>query len=132
MSTFIRPKISKYIFENAIKKANLTDIEEEIIEYIRYIGTFTQPQIVKALNLKARPPLLSILCEICRKIGNEIPEHFAEVRLWSESVSPDGVRWDGDLICSSTFNIDGLRLAPEFQTTQFHLFAVHPEFFTGL
>ena len=132
MKKLERPKISKELLEEAIAEASLSDNEEEIIEYIRYIGAFTQPQIVKSLNLNSRPPLLSVLCQICRKIGTQIPEHFQNVRVWSEKVSIDGVRWDGDLICSSTFNIDGMRLAPEFKTTQFHLFAVHPEFFTGL
>tara|TARA_Y100001968_G_scaffold270951_1_gene262336 strand:- start:293 stop:691 length:399 start_codon:yes stop_codon:yes gene_type:complete len=132
MPSIVRPKISSESFDKAISMASLTDVEIEIIEYIRFVGTFTQPIVVKALKISSRPPVLSILCESCRKIGSQIPEHFSRVRDWSEIVSVDGVRWDGDLICSSTFNIDGLRLSPEFMTTQFHNFAVHPEFFNGL
>ena len=132
MTSIDRPKISSESLDNAISMASLTDVEADIIEYIRFVGTFTQPIVVKALKISSRPPVLSILCESCRKIGSQIPEHFLKVRDWSEMVSVDGVRWDGDLICSSTFNIDGLRLSPEFMTTQFHNFAVHPEFFTGL
>ena len=132
MALIARPKISSQSLDNAISMALLTEIEMDIIEYIRFIGTFNQPIVVQALKISSRPPMLSILCESCRKIGNQIPDHFSRVRDWSERVSVDGVRWDGDLICSSTFNIDGIRLAPEFNTTQFHNFAVHPEFFTGL
>ncbi len=127
-----RPRITSDILDDAISKAFLSELEKDIIEYIRFVGTFTQPIIVKALNISSKPPVLSILCESCRKIGNEIPDHFNKVREWSEVISVDGVRWDGDLICSTTFNIDGLRLSPEFHTTQFHNFAVHPEFFNGL
>ena len=127
-----RPKIPLQEFESAISSSNLIDIEQDIIEYIRFVGVFTQPQIVNSLKLNSKPPALSILCQACRKIGSQIPEHFENVRIWSENASPDGVRWDGDLICSSTYNIDGIRLSPEFRTTQFHNFAVHQEFFTGL
>ena len=132
MALIERPKISSESLDDAISKASLSEIEMDIIEYIRFTGTFTQPLVVQALKIGSRPPMLSILCESCRKIGNQIPDHFLKVRDWSELVSVDGVRWDGDLICSSTFNIDGIRLSPEFRTTQFHNFAVHPEFFTGL
>ena len=48
----------------------------------------------EALKINSRPPMLSLLCEACRKIGNQIPEHFLRVRHWSEIVSVDGVRWD--------------------------------------
>tara|TARA_Y100001968_G_scaffold314717_1_gene340442 strand:+ start:947 stop:1297 length:351 start_codon:yes stop_codon:yes gene_type:complete len=112
--------------------AELTEIEFEIIEYIRFVGTFTQPSLVQSLKLSSKPPALSILCESCRKIGLLIPNHFIKVREWSKEVSLDDVRWDGDLICSTTFNIDGIRLTPESGTTQYHNFAVHPELFKGL
>ena len=132
MKAIERPKIELSSFEMAIEKATLTSLEMDIIEYIRFVGTFNQPMVTKALNVSSRPPILSVLADSCRKIGAHIPEHLEAVRRWSAAVSVDGVRWDGDLICSSTFNIDGIRLSPEFKTTQFHNFAVHQEFFTGL
>tara|TARA_Y100001968_G_C19351738_1_gene715014 strand:- start:173 stop:571 length:399 start_codon:yes stop_codon:yes gene_type:complete len=132
MDQIKRPKITAEKLENAIELANLSEKELDIIEFIRYIGTFDQTIVVKALNLESKPPALSILCDACRKIGNKVPDHFQEVRKWSESISLHGVRWDGDLICSTTFNIDGIRLTPECGTTQYHQFCVHPEFFNGL
>ena len=60
-----------------------------------------------------------------------MPEHFEAVREWSKAVSEEGVRWDGDLICSTALNIDGDRLTPESGTTQYHTFAVHKELFKG-
>ena len=128
----IRPRINVEEFDSAMNLAELTEIEFEIIEYIRFVGTFTQPSLVQSLKLSSKPPALSILCESCRKIGLLIPNHFIKVREWSKEVSLDGVRWDGDLICSTTFNIDGIRLTPESGTTQYHNFAVHPELFKGL
>ena len=61
-----------------------------------------------------------------------MPEHFEAVREWSKTVSQDGVRWDGDLVCSTAWNIDGERLTPESGTTQYHTFCVHKELFQGL
>ena len=61
-----------------------------------------------------------------------MPEHFEAVREWSKTVSQDGVRWDGDLVCSIAWNIDGERLTPESGTTQYHVFSVHKELFQGL
>ena len=61
-----------------------------------------------------------------------MPDHFLAVRTWSEAISEHGVRWDGDLICSTALNIDGIRLTPESGTTQYHTFAVHKELFRGL
>ena len=132
MESIQRPKISLSTFEHAIDKADLTSLELDIIEYIRFVGTFNQPMVTRALNISSKPPIISILSDSCRKIGEHVPTHFEAVRSWSARVSVDGVRWDGDLICSCTFNIDGIRLCPEFETTQFHNFAVHQEFFTGL
>ncbi len=132
MKIHSRPKIDVEKFEFALEHANLDDIELRIIDYIRYVGVFTQPLLIKELKLKTKPPALTLLCISCRKIGSVIPEHFKKVREWSASVSQEGVRWDGDLICSSTFNIDGNRLIPEEGTVLFHQFAVHRELFTGL
>ena len=61
---------------------------------------------------------------------NEV--HFENVREWSKSISDDSVRWDGSLICSPAFNIEGIKLCPENGNCQFHLFAVHAELFNGL
>ena len=119
-------------FEQALESAKLTQSEKELIEYIRFVGTFTQVSLTKSLRLKSKPPALSILCEICRKLGDQMPEHFEAVREWSKAVSEDGVRWDGDLICSTAWNIDGERLTPESRTTQYHTFSVHKELFQGL
>ncbi len=119
-------------FEQALESAKLTQSEKELIEYIRFVGTFTQVSLTKSLRLKSKPPALSILCEICRKLGEQMPEHFEAVREWSKAVSEDGVRWDGDLICSTAWNIDGERLTPESGTTQYHTFSVHKELFQGL
>ena len=62
-------------FEKAFEIANLTKSEKELIEYIRYIGTFNQVSLTTELRLKSKPPVLSVLCEICRKIGDHIPDH---------------------------------------------------------
>ena len=127
-----RPINSVEAFEDAQAKAGLTKQEEEIVEYIRFVGVFDQVTLTKALRLNSKPPVLSILCEICRKIGMQMPEHFKAVREWSAKTSEDGVRWDGNLICSTAWNIDGERLTPESGTTQYHTFAVHKELFQGL
>ena len=127
-----RPKISTGTFDAAIEQAELSETHEELIEYIRYKGVFSQPSLVKDLRLNPKPPALSIICEICRQIGNQIPEHFKAIREWSEKTSEHGVRWDGHLICSTAQNHEGEPLAPEAGTTAFEIFVVHKELFTGL
>ncbi len=127
-----RPITSLEDFEKALKLSHLSPKEEEIINHIRFIGVFNQVSLAKDLRIGAKPPVLSILCESCRKIGHEMPEHFAAIRKWSKEVSEYGVRWDGNLICSTAWNIDGERLSPESGTTQYHTFAVHKELFQGL
>ena len=62
-------------FEEACKKAQLDQKEQKIIDHIRYVGVFTQPSITKDLGLTSKPPILSILCEICRKIGKYMHNH---------------------------------------------------------
>ena len=119
-------------FEKAFEIAELTKSEKELIDYIRYVGTFNQVILTSSLRLQSKPPVLSLLCESCRKIGLQMPKHFAAVRQWSENISEDRVRWDGDLICSTAWNIDGERLTPESGTTQYHTFVVHKELFQGL
>ena len=132
MPVSLRPKISLEEFEKAMKNAGLSESEQELIEYIRYVGVFTQPSLVKDLRLNPKPPVLSILCEVCRKIGKNIPEHFEAVREWSKSISEYGVRWDGDLLCSNALNIDGEPLTPDSGTAPYDTFAVHKELFQGL
>ena len=128
----LRPVTPLEDFENALLKADLKESEQELIEYIRYTGVFTQPSLVKELRLNPKPPVLSIICEICRKIGAEMPDHFEAVRVWSKEVSEHDVRWDGDLICSTALNIDGDPLTPEARTSCYDTFAVHKELFQGL
>lgn len=132
MKRKLRPVINPEEFDKACELANLTDSEQKIIDYIRFKGVFTQPGLTKELGLRTKPPVLSILCEVCRKIGNHIPEHFDSVREWSKSVSEDKVRWDGNLICCIAMNIDGEKLVPESGTALYHTFAVHKELFQGL
>ena len=129
---FRRPITPLSAFEKALEQAGLSDSEKELIDYIRYVGLFTQVSLTRALRLQAKPPALSLLCIACRKIGNHLPNHFEAVREWSRDVSEDGVRWDGDLLCSIAFNIDGERISPESGTAQYHTFVVHKELFTGL
>ena len=107
-------------------------MQQELIEYIRYTGVFSQPSLIKDLRLNPKPPVLSILCEACRSIGSQIPDHFTEIREWSKKVSEHGVHWDGNLICSTAKNFEGEPLAPEAGTAQFEIFVVHKELFTGL
>ncbi|AAQ00268.1 MULTISPECIES: hypothetical protein [Prochlorococcus] len=132
MAIAIRPIISAKIFEEAIESAALSQSEHELIDYIRYKGVFSQPSIVKELRLNPKPPVLSILCETCRKIGHHIPDHFIAIRAWSEAISEHGVRWDGDLICSTARNIEGEPLTPEARTVPYEILVVHKELFTGL
>tara|TARA_Y100001968_G_scaffold224384_1_gene207072 strand:- start:62 stop:463 length:402 start_codon:yes stop_codon:yes gene_type:complete len=119
-------------FEEACRKAKLNNKEQKIIDHIRYVGVFTQPSLTKDLKLESKPPLLSVLCEICRKIGKHMPDHFNSVREWSKEINEHKVKWDGELICSLAWNKDGERLSPENGTSLYHTFAVHKELFQGL
>ena len=119
-------------FEEACKRANLNNKEQKIIDHIRYVGVFTQPSLTKDLKLDSKPPVLSLLCEICRKIGKHMPEHFNNVNNWSKEINEHNVKWDGDLVCSLVWNKDGERLSPENGTSLYHTFAVHKELFQGL
>lgn len=132
MKNVLRPKTPLEDFEKALVKAQLSESDYELVEYIRYTGVFTQPSLVKDLRLKTKPPVLSIICELSRKIGKYMPDHFEAVRNWSQSISEYGVRWDGDLLCSAVLNIDGEPLAPDAGTALYDTFAVHKELFQGL
>tara|TARA_B100000965_G_scaffold210100_1_gene175592 strand:- start:787 stop:1188 length:402 start_codon:yes stop_codon:yes gene_type:complete len=128
----LRPITPIEEFEEACKKANLNNKEQKIIDHIRYVGVFTQPSLTKDLKLDSKPPVLSVLCEICRKIGTHMPNHFNSVRSWSKQINEHKVKWDGDLVCSLAWSKDGERLSPENGTCLYHTFAVHKELFQGL
>ncbi len=132
MSSNLRPITPVDEFEEACIKAKLSNKEQMIIDHIRYVGVFNQPSLTKELKLDSKPPVLSVLCEICRKIGKYMPEHFSNVREWSKQINEHKVKWDGDLLCSLAWNKDGLRLSPENGTCLYHTFAVHKELFQGL
>ena len=131
MNPLGRPITPLEEFEKALVKADLLESEQELIEYIRYVGVFTQPSLVKELRLSSKPPVLSLVCEICRKIGSHIPNHFDAVREWSKSISEYGVRWDGDLLCSAAWNVDGQPLSPDAGTCPYDILVVHKELFKG-
>ena len=132
MISNLRPITPVKDFEEACTKANLNNIEQKIIDHIRYVGVFTQPSLTKDLKLNSKPPVLSVLCGICRKIGKYMPEHFRNVRDWSKKINEHNVNWDGDLVCTLAWNKDGERLSPETGTCLYHTFAVHKELFQGL
>ena len=132
MISNLRPKTNVNEFDEACKKAQLSNTEQKIIDYIRYVGVFTHPSLTKDLKLDSKPPVLSVLCEICRKIGKYMPEHFTCVRNWSKEINEHKVKWDGELVCSLAWNKDGERLSPENGTCLYHTFAVHKELFQGL
>ncbi|WP_269623387.1 hypothetical protein [Prochlorococcus marinus] len=132
MKIIQRPITPLEEFEKALELAELSESDKELIEYIRYKGVFSQPTIVKELRLKTKPPVLSTLCVVCRKIGKYMPDHFGLVREWSKSINEHGVKWDGDLVCSATKNIDGILLTPEAGTALYDILAVHKELFSGL
>ena len=132
MISNLRPITPLREFEEACRKAKLNNKEQKIIDHIRYVGVFTQPSLTKDLKLESKPPLLSVLCEICRKIGKHMPDHFNSVREWSKEINEHKVKWDGELICSLAWNKDGERLSPENGTSLYHTFAVHKELFQGL
>ena len=118
-------------FEKAIYRADLTSEDHELIDYIRYTSVFTQPSLVKDLRRPSKPPLLTILCQICRKIGLEMPEHFQKVIDWSMQMSEHDTRWDAHLICAEALNIDNLPLSPGHGTCLFDVLVVHKELFLG-
>ena len=127
-----RPFTPIRVFEKAFQISELTEGEKDLIQHIRHIGIFNQVSLTQDLRLSSKPPPLSVLCGACRKLGGNMPKHFAAVRAWSKEVSEHGVHWDGDLICSLAWNVDGERLTPETGTTPYHTFVVHKELFQGL
>ena len=118
-------------FEKALKEANLSDKDYELIEYIRYTSVFTQPSLIKDLKRPSKPPILTIICEISRKIGFFMPEHFEKVIDWSIQISEHNTRWDGHLLCAEAFNVDQIALTPAAGTCLFDVLVVHKELFMG-
>jgi len=126
-----RPITPIHQFERALDKAALTNEEYELIDYIRYTRVFTQPSLNKDLKRPSKPPLLSVLCQICRKIGSEMPDHFKKVIEWSIEISDHDTKWDAHLICAEALNIDKIPLSPIHGTTLFDVLVVHKELFLG-
>ena len=118
-------------FEKALKEANLSDKDYELIEYIRYTSVFTQPSLIKDLKRPSKPPILTNICEISRKIGFFMPEHFEKVINWSIQISEHNTRWDGHLLCAEAFNVDQIALTPAAGTCLFDVLVVHKELFIG-
>ena len=118
-------------FETALNKAALTDKDHELIDYIRYSGVFTQPSLVKDLRRPSKPPLLTVLCQICKKIGSEMPEHFEKVINWSIYNSEHKTKWDAHLICAEAFNVDNIPISPMHGTSLYDVLVVHKELFIG-
>ena len=118
-------------FEKALDRADLTKDEYELIDYIRYTCVFTQPSLVKDLRRPSKPPILTLLCQICRKVGSEIPDHFQKVIDWSIQISEHKTKWDAHLICAEAFSIDKVPLSPANGTSLFDVLVVHKELFLG-
>ena len=118
-------------FESELNKAELSHKDYELIDFIRYTSVFTQPSLVKDLKRPSKPPLLSVLCQICRKIGSEMPDHFKKVIEWSIEISDHDTKWDAHLICAEALNIDKIPLSPIHETTLFDVLVVHKELFLG-
>ena len=118
-------------FEKALKEANLSEKDYELIEYIRYTSVFTQPSLIKDLKRPSKPPILTNICQISRKIGSLMPEHFEKVIDWSIKISEHNTRWDGHLLCAEAFNVDQIALTPAAGTSLFDVLVVHKELFIG-
>ena len=118
-------------FEIALNKAELSEKDFELINYIRYTAVFTQPSLVKDLKRPSKPPILTNLCEICRKIGSEMPKHFERVIDWSIKTSEHNTRWDGHLICAEALNVDNIPISSSHGTSLYDVLVVHRELFQG-
>ncbi|WP_114993511.1 hypothetical protein [Synechococcus sp. UW179A] len=128
----VRPTLNPDEIDNAISQADLSEIEGEIIEYIRYIGVFNELSLKKALSMPSKPPALYRLCKACEKIGSQLPDQFKMMMTWSEDQSDDNIAWQGNLVCAIAYTCDGTKLQPENKTSLYHTFAVHKELFNGL
>ena len=132
MSVAPRPALNLDRFETAKLKAELSDDETEIIDYVRYIGVFNELSLRQALSLASKPPALYKLCKACEKIGIHCANDFAEMMSWSQAQSDDNIAWHGNLVCSIAYSCDGHKLQPEDGTSLYHTFTVHQELFNGL
>ena len=126
-----RPKLDKSQFKIAVENADLTELEADILEYIRYNGIFDELSLRKALSLPSKPPALYRLNKICEKIAIHLPAVSNELFGWSKQQNPDNIAWKGNLVCSIGFNCDGDRLEPESGTVLYHTFIIHKELFNG-
>ena len=126
-----RPKLDKFQFEIAVENTGLTELETDILEYIRYNGIFDELSLRKALALPSKPPALYRLNKICEKIAIHLPAVSNELFGWSKQQNPDNIAWKGNLVCSIGFNCDGDRLEPESGTVLYHTFIIHKELFNG-
>ena len=127
----LRPITPVDEFEKALKITDLSNQDYELIEYIRYTSVFTQPSLIKDLKRPSKPPILSDLCVICKKIGFNMPSHFEKVIKWSKEISEHNTRWDAHLICAEALNIDNIPLSPAAGTALFDVLVVHKELFIG-
>ena len=128
----VRPTLNPNEIDQAIIQADLSEIESEILEYIRYIGVFNELSLKKALSMPSKPPALYRLCKACEKIGDQLPDQFKTMMAWSEEQSDDNIAWQGNLVCAIAYTCDGTKLQPENATSLYHTFAVHKELFNGL
>ena len=127
-----RPKHNTQDFEIAINNSELTELELDLVEHIRYTGIFDELSLRKSLSLPTKPPALYRLNKICEKIAIQIPEIAKQFFEWSAQENPDKIAWKGNLICSIGYSCDGVRLEPESGTVLYHTFIVHKELFNGL
>ena len=127
-----RPKLDVIEFECAVNQAALNDIENEMLEYVRYSGVFDELTLRKSLSLPSKPPAIYLLSKLCEKIGALTPKTFDKFMNWSAGQSADNISWHGNLICSIAYTCDGLRLEPEQGTALYHTFSIHKELFNGL
>ena len=131
-SPTVRPTLDPDEINQAINQAELSEIEIDIIEYVRYIGVFNELSLRKALSMPSKPPALYRLCKACEKIGHQLPDQFQKMMTWSEHQSDDNIAWQGNLLCSIAYTCDGAKLQPENGTSLYHTFVVHKELFNGL
>lgn len=127
-----RPKLNVKEFEYAVHQAALNEIENEMLDYVRFSGVFDELTLRKSLSLPSKPPAIYLLSNLCTKIGLLIPKTFDKFMSWSAHQSVDNISWHGNFICSIAYTCDGLRLEPEQGTALYHTFSVHKELFNGL
>ena len=128
----LRPVLNIKEFEDAVHQADLDEIENEMLEYVRFSGVFDELTLRKSLSLPSKPPAIYLLSNLCKKVGVFLPKSFNDFMEWSAYQSVDKISWHGNFICSIVYSCDGLRLEPEQGTALYHTFSVHKELFNGL